>query len=92
MLTLNFIIIFTAYGALIGIGGIVANPYQSKYPTSTAGCNITDSSMLANLTSPMFDPIAFDGQPHYKFVSITYLFWKSIFGNVKSLVEMNMKK
>ena len=58
----------TVYGAVLASGGIIYKPYQTKYPVTTVGCNVTDSSQLANLTSPVFDPIVYNPQAHFRFV------------------------
>ena len=59
---------FLAYGGLVGLGGLVNRAYVYKYPVTTAGCNITDSDLLANLTSPVYDPATWDPQSHFRYV------------------------
>ena len=57
---------FAVYGATVAIGRLLAKPYLTSFPTTTVGCNVTDSSMISNLTSPVFDPVAYDPYPHYQ--------------------------
>lgn len=52
---------------MIGLGNMLTRPYQAKYPTTTAGCNITDTALLANVTSPVFDYEAYNPHPHYRY-------------------------
>ena len=52
----------------MGIGGLVKQAYVYNYPVSVSGCNITDSTALANLTSPVYDPSTWDPRSHYRFV------------------------
>ena len=60
------ILLITAYAAWTGFGNLINGPYVYKYPTTTVGCNITDVSLLANLSSPVYDPSTWDPQAHYR--------------------------
>lgn len=58
--------LFTGYGAWMGFGGLNNLPYVYRYPVSTNGCNATDSSMLSNLTLPVYDPDTWDPKSYYR--------------------------
>lgn len=60
---------FTAWAALIGFGGLLTRSrYAYKYPVTTAGCNMTDPALYANISSPVYDPATYRPQDHYRFV------------------------
>ena len=70
IVTCMFISYFVAYGGLIGLGGLFNPAYVYKYPVTTAGCNITDSDLMANLTSAVYDPATWDPHSHFRFVTL----------------------
>ena len=51
----------------MGLGGVLSTGYVYKYPVTTTGCNITDSDLMANLTSPVYDPATWDPQSHFRY-------------------------
>ena len=56
------------YAGWTGLGGLVHKPYVYAYPVTTAGCNITDISQLANISEPIYDPATWNPQAHYRSV------------------------
>jgi len=56
-----------AFAAWEGFGNLVNKPYVYSYPVTTAGCNITDENLLANISSPVYDPSTWNPQSHYRY-------------------------
>lgn len=70
---------------LIGMGGFINPAFIYEYPVTTAGCNITESVLLSNLTSPIYDPSTWDPQSHFRYGSLyKNTSWP---GETKSLLE-----
>jgi len=59
--------IFIAFTTWLSFGGLINRPYVYSYPVTTAGCNITDENLLANISSPVYDPSTWNPQSHYRY-------------------------
>ncbi|KAF6027668.1 hypothetical protein EB796_014024 [Bugula neritina] len=60
-------VIATAFTTWLSFGGLINRPYVYSYPVTTAGCNITDENLLANISSPVYDPSTWNPQSHYRY-------------------------
>ncbi|KAF6026660.1 hypothetical protein EB796_015029 [Bugula neritina] len=59
-------VIATAFTTWLSFGGLINKPYVYSYPVTTAGCNITDENLLADISSPVYDPSTWNPQSHYR--------------------------
>ena len=60
------------YSGWTGIGGLIYRPYVYHYPVTTAGCNtcITNASLFANISTPVYDPSTWNPKAHYRYGKI----------------------
>lgn len=54
------------YAGWTGLGSLMNGPYVYHYPVTTAGCNITNITELANISSPVYDPATWNPKAHYR--------------------------